>query len=78
MRIKVKPTLDSQVLMRLGYQLVVKKGGYVSKDGATIVHLFRPPYNGEVSQFRAGVEDQHVKNVQQLREVGYLEEEGFR
>ena len=74
MRIRVKSTLDSQGLLRLGYQLVVMEGGYVSKDGATIVHLFRAPYNGEVSQFRAGTEDQHIKNVQQLREAGYLEE----
>lgn len=73
MREKVKDQLSSNELRELGYRLCIIEGGYISKDGATIIHLFRKPYNGEVSQYKRGVEKEHEANVQQLLEQGYLE-----
>ncbi|MER2031014.1 MAG: hypothetical protein ABS903_17780 [Solibacillus sp.] len=74
MRVQVNEHLSSVELRELGYRLSVIEGGYISKDGATIIHLFRKPYYGEVSQYKSGVEKEHEANVQQLREQGYLEE----
>jgi hypothetical protein len=70
----VKPDLDHSKLEDLGYTESMMEGGYVSKDGATIVYTARRPYIGEVVQYRAKVETKHMQNVDQLRKLGLLKE----
>jgi len=72
-KIKIKECLDHKKLEELGYNYSIMEGGYISKDGATIVNIDRRPYRREVAQYRANVEIEHMKNVAELRQINALE-----
>ena len=70
---KIKINLDYDKLEGLGYIYSIMEGGYISKDEATIISTDRRPYEREVSQYRANVGVEHMKNVEQLREFDIIE-----
>lgn len=72
-RVKIKENLDHKKLEELGYNYVMMEAGYISKDRATIICIERNPYKREVMQYRGNVENEHIKNVEKLKELGFLE-----
>lgn len=63
---------DEGTLEALGYTYSISGGGYVSKDSATFIGVMRQPYIGEVQQFRRGAEEEHKKNVAELKQLDLL------
>jgi hypothetical protein len=69
----IKNDFDQNKLKQQGYTFSVMEGGYISKDGATIVNIFRSPYERQVHQFRPDSESEHNANVEKLKEIDALE-----
>lgn len=69
----IKADLNYDRLEELGYVYSMMEGGYISEDGATIISIDRRPYERQVMQYKANVEDQHIKNVDKLKEADLLE-----
>lgn len=72
-KVMIKKDLDYKKLEELGYSYSITEGGYISEDGATIISIDRNPYKRQVMQYKANVEVEHMKNVEQLRKIDVLE-----
>jgi len=70
---KIKANLDFKKLEDLGYSYSIVEGGYVSEDGATIISTDRMPYKRQVMQYKSNVETEHMKNIEQLKNIKVLE-----
>ena len=72
--IRVKENLDHGELEKIGYEFSIMEAGYTSPDRATIVLTHRNGQTRKVEQYRPDVTEKHVSNVQELINVGIIEE----
>jgi hypothetical protein len=72
---KVRIDFSYSQLGELGYRYSLMEGGYLSRDLATIVIDNRRPYIREVMQYTDCAEEQHLRNVEELKDKGYLQDD---
>jgi serine protease inhibitor ecotin len=75
MRHKIREDLDHKNLEKLGYMYVILEAGYVSKDMSTIITTDRLGHKREVMQFTRDKSEEYKRNLDILKEKGYLENE---
>ncbi|MEC1716641.1 hypothetical protein [Schinkia azotoformans] len=75
MAVYIKKGLEHSKLKDLGYVFSISEGGFISADGATIVNIYRAPYQRMVNQYRADAQAEHLKNVDILKSIDAIETE---
>lgn len=71
---QINTAVDGPTLVRLGYRLDIKKGGYVSPSGSAIVYLYRKPYFGEIAPVEPNTTacGAYQRDLQNLHQRGML------
>lgn len=72
--IRIKEDVNHEVLEESGYTFNIMEAGYISTDRATIVMTHRNGQTRKVVQYRPEVTQEHVRNVQELINLGMIEE----
>lgn len=69
---RIKDYYNEDQLRDYGYTYSIVEGGYISADRATIVIIRRSPYERMVMQYSPNMENEHMRNLKYLKEIGAI------